>query len=383
MGIGISSNFSLVLLLIIMFTFVVSCTTLTRRKYFYVFLITLLLSVLASLYNPITAYENGNYTDLYRFYQTINSIKGYPFNNDVLIFQEYNNIIVMKVLLFVISRIGINALLPFISSFVFYGVSGIFIIKICEKYNVSSKIMGLSFFLFICLFNYKMVISNIRCPVGEAIFVLTLYYDFLKEKKSKLYLLGYLICCGIHPIFILFIILRLMLLIKNKVIEKIYYAIILLYSLFINVFFELIAKLTNIELFGYIYMKMNYYTNLWNGKTNELLIILTGILQIGVLIYLLFILRNILDKKSSEFKFYKLSIIYTILSISSYGNFVIFQRCTWLLIFFIIYWYVYIKSLKSKNNRFKVAIYDIVILFLIAFSLISYFFTYQYNVLTF
>lgn len=382
MGIGISSTFSLVLLLIIMFTFVISCTNLTRHKYFYVFLITLLLSILGSLYNPIAAYENGNYTDLYRFYQTINSIKGYPFNNNVLIFQEYNNIFVMKVLLFMISRIGINALLPFVSSFVFYGISGIFVIKICEKYKVSSKIMGLSYFIFICLFNYKMVISNIRCPIGEAIFVLTLYYDLLKENKSKWYLLGYLVCCGIHPIFILFITLRLILLLKSKVIEKIYYVIILLYSLFINVFFELILKITNIELFNYIYIKMNYYTNLWNGKSNEL-IILTGLSQIIVLSYLLFILKNKLDKKSLEFKFYKLSIVYTIFTISSYWNFVIFQRCTWLLIFFIIYWYIYIKSLKQRSDRFRLAIYDIVVLFLVSFSLVSYFFTYQYNVLTF
>ena len=128
---------------------------------------------------------------------------------------------------------------------------------------------------------------------------------------------------------------------------------------------------------------MDYYTNFWNTKSNEPLILLTGIIQIIVLIYFLFISKKSIDEKSQEKKFYNITVAFVILAIGSSWNFVTFQRCTWLLIFFIIYWFIYLKSLKDSKANLSLAIYDFVMIILILFSLGSYFFTYQYNVLTF
>lgn len=379
----ILSTYSLTLLLIIIFAFMLSFTNITKHKYLFIFLITLLLSVLALFYDPITAFNKGNYTDLYRFYQTLDSIKGLPFNNNVVIFQEYNNIPVMKILLFLISRIGVNTLLPFISCFIFYGLFGIFLIKVCEKYNVSSRVLGLSFLIFICLFNFKMVISNIRCPIGSAIFMLTLYYDLLKNKKSKFYFLGYLVCCGIHPIFILFTVLRMLLMLSNRFTDKIFYLCIFIYNFFINYLLDFIGKFTGIELFEYLSMKIDFYMNSWDINSNEPLILFSGILQIIVLIYFMYIVKNKIKKKSAEENIYKVSIAFTLFTISSYWNFVIFQRCTWLLLFFLVYWYVYLKSLNLTKKNSTILVYDIVMLLLVIFYMTSYFLTYQYGVLTF
>lgn len=101
---GIHSVYSFVLLIVLVLIFLFSNTTITKRKKLYVFIVTLLLSTLAFLFNPIKAYQNGDYTDLYRFYQTLDAIKGLPFNNNVSIFAEYNNMPVMKVLVYLISR---------------------------------------------------------------------------------------------------------------------------------------------------------------------------------------------------------------------------------------------------------------------------------------
>ncbi len=380
---GIKSTYSLILLILIVIIFMLSCTNFTKNKYVYIFGVTFLLSLLGSFFNPIVAYKNGDYTDLVRFFQTMDAIKGAEFNNKILIFQEYNNIPVMKVLLYMVSKTGIKSLLPFLSSFIFYGSFGYFIAKISEKYKVSNRVMGLSYFAFICLFNFKMVITNIRCPIGDAIFMLTLYYDFFAKNKKKGYLIGYFVCCAIHPIFILFTLLRVILIISNKVTSKLFYLLILAYSLFINYALDFVGKLTNIELFNYLSTKMDYYTNFWNTKSNEPLILLTGIIQIIVLIYFLFISKKSIDEKSQEKKFYNITVAFVILAIGSSWNFVTFQRCTWLLIFFIIYWFIYLKSLKDSKANLSLAIYDFVMIILILFSLGSYFFTYQYNVLTF
>ena len=243
--------------------------------------------------------------------------------------------------------------------------------------------MGLSYFIFIVLFNYKMVISNIRCPIGDSIFVLTLYFDLLSEKRRKKYLLGYLICCGIHPIFFLFVLIRFLFILKNRITDKLFYILILLYSLFINVFLEFLGNIMNIELFRYMSMKLDFYKNSWNIKSNEPLIIITGIIQIIILIILLLKIKKRIDKNSSEEKFFKINVAYIILAISSAWNFVAFQRCTWLLVFFIVIWYMYGKSFECKKSKFSITIYDIVIYMLVIFSFVSYFFTYQYNVLTF
>lgn len=380
---GINSTYSLILLVIISIIFILSCTDLTKNKYLYIFIITLLLSVLGCLFNPISAYNKGNYTDLVRFFQTMDAIKGASFNNNIAIFQEYNNIPVMKLLLYIISQTGIKQLLPFISSFIFYGSFGLFIAKISNKYKISNTIMGLSFFSFICLFNFKMVIANIRCPMGDAVFMLTLYFDFFTYLKKKWCVIGYIICCGIHPIFILFTLLRVIFILSNKLTSKFFYLFTLFYSLFINYAFELIGNLTNIEIFNYLSTKMDYYTNYWNVESNEPLIILTGIIQIIVLMYFLLIAKKYIDKSSRENAFYNITMEFVILAIGSAWNFVTFQRCTWILVFFIIYWFIYLKSIKRKSSKFTLSIYDIVMIALIMFSLISYFFTYQYNVLTF
>ena len=158
---------------------------------------------------------------------------------------------------------------------------------------------------------------------------------------------------------------------------------ILVYSLLINYAFEFMSKLTNIELFNYLSIKMNYYINFWNEKYSEPLILLTGVIQIIVLIYFLAIAKKYIVKNSREDSFYRITMAFVILAIGSLWNFVTFQRCTWILIFFIIYWFIYLKSIKIQVSRASITIYDIVMILLITFSLTSYFFTYQYNVLTF
>lgn len=380
---GLHSTYALILLFLLVFIFMISCTNITKKKKIYIFIVVLLLGILGSLFNPIKAFRLGDYTDLYRFYQTLDSIKGLPFNNNVPIFQEYNNFPVMKVLLFIISRTGINSLLPFVSCFVFYGLFGLLLIKITEKYNVSSKTMGLAFFIFICLFNFKMVISNIRCSMGCSIFLLTLYYEIIERPKRKTYLLGYLICCCIHPIFILFFVIKILLQLTNKYTDKIVFILILLYSFFINVFLDFISRFTDSEVFSYLSMKIDYYANIWEANINEPLLILTGILQIILLIYLLFIVRKIIKKNSNEEIFYRITMSFVILSISSFWNFVIFQRTTWLLVLFIVYWYVYIKGARIELGKQGISLCDIVMVLFVLFSLASYFLTYQYNVLTF
>lgn len=382
---GLHSTYALMLLFLFIFIFMLSCTNFTKHKYLYVCIVVILLSILGSLFNPIKAYHNGNYTDLYRFYQTLDAIKGLPFNNSVPIFQEYNNIPVMKLLLFIISRIGVNSILPFVASLIFYGSFGFFLIKITEKYNISSITMGLSFFIFICLFNFKMVISNIRCPIGCSIFILTLYYDILNKdnRKSKRFLLGYLICCCIHPIFILFTLLRLLLQLTNKYTDKIVFIFILLYSFFINAFLEFIGQFTTNEVINYLSMKIDFYTNTWEAKINEPLLVITGVIQVVLLLYLLLIVKKSIKKKSSEERLYRITMSFSILAISSIWNFVMFQRTTWLLILFIVYWYVYIKGVRVEKEKQGIALCDIAMIIFVAFSLASYFLTYQYNVLTF
>ena len=72
-----------------------------------------------------SVFTNGNYTDLYRFYQDIKAFQLYGFNADKSYFYTgYNNVPVVKLLIYLISLIGINGLLPLFTSAIVYGTTG-------------------------------------------------------------------------------------------------------------------------------------------------------------------------------------------------------------------------------------------------------------------
>ncbi len=377
------SLYALVLLVTFIIIFILSNTKITSKKTLYILIVSLLLSILAYNFNPIRAYNRGNYTDLYRFYKTMDSIRGLRFNNNVTIFKEYNNIFVMKILIYIISNLNNNSLLPFISCFIFYFISGQFIRKICDRYNFSPQKMGLTYFMFICLFNYIMVISNIRCPIASAIFAYTIYYDLTTKHKNKIYLLGYLICCGIHPLFIIFLLFRILIFITNKFTEKILYIIIFFYSSLITPLLNLLNKMTNVSYFDFLSMKTNIYFNSWDKSSNDKIIILTGIIQIIILVYFIINLWKKEKLDDGEYKLFKVTLCFLFFNVGSLFNFVIFQRTTWMLLFFIIFWFLQGEKDYKKKKKFSLSSYELIMIIFSTFCLATYFLTYQYNVLTF
>lgn len=381
-------SFSFCLLITFVIIFILTFSSFTKKRKLFILMITLLLSILAFFYNPIRAYNNGNYTDLYRFFVTMDAYRLVPFNNNVSLLQEYNNIPVMKVLIFIISRTGINNLLPFISCFLVYGIMGFIIYKISKKYDISPKVMGSSFFIFICLFNYTMVISNIRMPIGLSILFLTFYYDIFVKGKRSFYYLGYLLCCLIHPVFYIFVFLRILLLFVNKFTNKIIYFMILICSMFMGHLINILSKFTNLYFFEYIYSKLDLYFNIWNGNNYSFLVVFPAVLNLIVLCYFLFLSKKYIKKDSSEKKFYNLSLIFLLFTIGSYSNYIFFQRFSWIIIYFIIYWYMFLKSysLSTQNNsstKLSIPLYNLVIIGIVIVNLVLYFLTYQYNILTF
>mgnify|MGYP004527084545 CR=1 FL=1 len=183
----------------------------------YLIIYNILLFVMAFFYIPATS------ADLYRLTKTMNYYSGFALSELPKLLSN-NNAPVQILYFYIIGKLGIDNLLPAITSFIFYGNVFIIIYKNSKRFNLSNKSIAISLFFFMVMGKFVEVISGIRTMLAFSIIALCCYNEILEKRSFIKDIIFYLIASLIHPAAMILTFIRIIFLLfqkENKIIKKI------------------------------------------------------------------------------------------------------------------------------------------------------------------
>lgn len=253
--------YTIFLAILFIYMFVISYSNLKKgRKSALIFGI-ICFAILAFFFDPVKAWEkNGNYTDLYRFFFDMEKFSNYGWNCPIQYLKtDYSAILISKILVYGISKIGYFGLLSSVSLLIVYGVSFYIFFDYSKTKNMNPYLASSAFFIFICLYNYVTIITNIRMPIATALYFFILYNDLIKKKNFKWCLLGYFLLILIHTSFILFFVIRLSVIFVTRRNWKLFSLLFLTYGLFISILGNIVEIFSSNIFVKAILQKMYLY----------------------------------------------------------------------------------------------------------------------------
>ena len=361
------------------------------RKYALFFIgSTASLALLAFFFDPVQAWiGNGDYTDLYRFYMDMHAFGIYGWNASSSHFQTaYDNIPVIKVLVYLVARVGSYGLLAAISAGLVYGLTARVLAQVHLDLKLRSRSVVLAFMVFVALTNYKVMITNIRMPIGMALFLLLIYYDLVEGKRNLLVLVGYLSLCAIHSVFLLFLLFRVLAAMAGKYSMKFILTLAVFSGLFLSAFAAILERFGSGAYVATILTKIDFYTQGDKANYFELPIVILGVVKVLFILLLLADYRkHNLVRTDKMYRMYQISCIVTAFCVGAIWNYYLFMRLTNFLCFLIAFWVCFYfqrkRKRKSKKKMFKCSV-DELFVFLAVFAHLGYYFlSYQYRVLCF
>ncbi|XJZ51987.1 hypothetical protein ACIA4L_02865 [Lactobacillus delbrueckii subsp. bulgaricus] len=353
------SDYTIAIILVIILIFWLYESHIVNSLKIFLVISVSMLVVLAFFVNPIRAYtEHNSYIDLYRYYHDIYIFRLYgwnaPFVNyarpDNMLWTPYDTIPIVKLIVYGIAKIGIPGLLPALACLVEYGLTGNLLLKINKDFGISPAVCALAFVIFCVINNFGNTIANIRMPVGNVIFFYFLYIDLEEGKGLRFSLIGYIICCMLHSIFIVFLILRLLLSLANKGSFKAIMIVSASLGLFLN-FSGAIGTASSNVLISSILSKISFYTQDEIAKQADNLYYLLAVLRLFWLLASLKVAKRRIPKEKFPQRMYMMSMITIFFMIGGYWNFHLFTRMGNFLVMFIIYWCTLIlDTYKNKGD---------------------------------
>lgn len=247
------------------------------KKYFILY--NIILFIMAFFYIPTTTADLTRLIEKMDYYSKIELLK-LP---NIL----FNNIAPMHVIYFyLIGKIGINELLPAITSFIFFGNVFYIAYKSSKHFKLDNKSVAISLLFFMSMGKFLEVISNIRSPLAFSIIAVCCYNEIIENKSFIKNLILYLIAALMHPAAVVLIIIRMLFFLLQKekiVIKKIFNIIILLFLAllvkkyagnYLNYAFEKAMVYINGEIYNYtweyliswIYIIFSTYTLICGKK---------------------------------------------------------------------------------------------------------------------
>ncbi|WP_024860107.1 hypothetical protein [Ruminococcus flavefaciens] len=385
------SSYSACLLIVTAFLYVLMKTKTAKNSKMYVATAVILLSVIAYLFDPIKAWiENGNYTDLYRFFQDMEAFRVYGWNGDREYFSTtYNNLPLVKMFLYFISLLGNFRFLSLITCLIVYGFFGKLLCDIqCDEMR-DARFASTGMFMFIAMENFKVAITNIRMPIGMTLFCLILYYDMVKKKSPLICFACYFALLTIHSVFALFILIRLLAYLTNKFSKVWIYILVLFSGVFVSAATEFLQKLGNGSYILSILYKIDFYTKGSKSEYYEIPIIVISLIKILTIVYLFSRPEVRQSNKDNEYsRIINFSKIYVVFCLGAVWNYYLFIRMTSFIPYLMI-------ILFNKNSVFQLdnnyttktndrADYQQYVLALVSLVHVGYYFlSYQYRIMCF
>lgn len=152
--------------------------------------------------------------DLVRYIQILQKYRG---KNLIESFNlVYSNLFAVDVYFYIVSKLGDNQMLPAISCFIYYFI----VFYIMRDYRSKVTMKNLDYVIFTsfvtCSTIFCSVVNGIRWPVSFVLFIFAVYRETVQNKKNFWTLLLYVISILFHFSAIVLLIIRLLLLVKNK-----------------------------------------------------------------------------------------------------------------------------------------------------------------------
>lgn len=161
----------MIVLLIAMLFIIFLLLIFKKSRFNFVYIITcILLSIISFNFDPIKAYlDNGDYTDLYRFYEVLDRTRllGWTYISN---HPDYKSLFLARIYVYLLSYLKSNAFLPAITCLIVYGLIFSIIYKFSQRIKTSKNIMILTSIFFLITINFRSIITNIRNPIVFCVF---------------------------------------------------------------------------------------------------------------------------------------------------------------------------------------------------------------------
>lgn len=314
------------------------------------------LAILAFLIEP----RESN--DLYRHFRDIDLIREHGFGT----VQQYNNVILIKLLFALVALLQNNHFLPAIAVLITYGISMYIIYDFAKRNKATSRVISIAILLNLALCSFYAVASGIRNAMACSFLALGLYLDLIIEEKLAKKIWPYIVAALIHPMAYIVIVIRV--LFQIKWLDKIKYLILV-----VGFLYRPIMKLLyfiNIEWTKYIAQKMELYL------VKESIEDIRWLLVVWIFLIFVYAVTIILKKikQDNKLKNYLNFVQIYILFIFAF-TFVadIFtKRLTFLLAFFMIpFVYLIEKNLVKRKKIFCYGVLIVLLCGLIPYSIVE------------
>lgn len=293
----------------------------------------------------------GVYFDTIRFENILDQIRIVNANSGIfeglkwtLDFSEYANQPVVSFYLWIFSFFQNNGMLFFITTFLFLSFLSALLLEIQKR----MKIRGFSLisvqFVILMTFNLFYQIEGIRNFLSFIIFSWALFKDLnSKNRSSKIVSFGmYFLAILIHPITLPFVLFRMIILIRsrvifinNKIFDLVMCFLLLIYSYFNSAMIIVLERFDYISFIDSILMKTQSYVYGQSGFqsfSNRSEVLFTSIVLLSIVFELLlfaaFRFSNILPEEYLNFYFYVI-----FFTLGSFLNTQIYLRTVMLLLF--------------------------------------------------
>jgi hypothetical protein len=335
-----------------------------NRLHFFFVISAVLFSALYFWFSPPIDY------DLYRHYLSFESMKNvsfqdlfdnqYIFDNNLL--NEYSKVSkVYIIILFILSRIGIKQILPWIAGVIIYTVASEMIWQTGSDLNSNKTAILFAFFFLYCCMDFRSV-SGIRNMLAFIVFSFVLYQELIQKKNKILCWISYLSLCGIHMSCVIFVGLRMVLLIGKRWIKiPVIFVCFFLYG-FSDIIADFLTKFNEMPYLNALRLQIEGYL-IGRSEYNPKGIFIYLIIEVGVLFLYLEVYKNKKFKKyMGQYGEYCLYVV--MFALGSIRNYDLFVRSNIIIISLflpiIVFYFTYIIEFKgggirgiSKRNDFK------------------------------
>lgn len=345
--------------ILLFFCFIISNKTTNKNKIkHFLLMYNIILAILAFFYIPQPS------ADLYRLFINMHNYSSYSLS-EITNIATNSSVPVAIYYLYFISKIGIDGLLPAITSFVFHGCIFSIFYRAYVKFNISNKNLALGLLFFMEMGKFLEVISGIRALMSFSIICYCIYREIVDNDSMIKHIPLYIISIFLHQAALTLSILRIAFLLfqkETRVVDKIRNYIIILIMIITSLYFSNSFLNSMIEKANY-YLGTKVYSYFWEYLISWLTILFST--------YMLLKFKKIIRK--NKLIFYYSKFIYFLLIIIVIFNFEysIFSRFTtsFSILFTPIFMYV-INDIERDKYKYKmfnfVLITYIFIIFIIA-----------------
>lgn len=311
--------------------------------------------------------------DLFRHYQTLELFRNISWEFTTNNYLDTNPLFVIY--LYLIGFMNNNGWLPAITVFVAYYLISLKIYQYGNKVGVKNKYVILCFLFILFNFNYNWLVSGIRSYLAFAIFSYFLYSELIEGKHKRLCWSVYIGLCFFHWIMTLFLLIRILLLIKNRHTSFIIVSFLIGIMFFLPSINNILSLFTNIQLFSLIVEKYISYRSYSNfGKWQFLF----NIIKYFTLVLIYFYCR-MYKKKYVNSKYDQYVVMIIALLIGTVLEYQMFLRTTDFLLLLLS---PYIIQLFSKNTlgnaKLGLAIMKLIVISE-AILMLSFYLLYEYR----